>query len=548
MAVHGEDSPGTDNVFLKRLPLPKWWLFSIPLRRKGLAVICGLLLCQLIVIGLFIQNQMQEDHAKGLVLHSQKIIQLADSCLDEIVQAQSAARGYILSGSKVFLKEFESIIASPGEKLLTLQDKVADNPEQLARVQNLQYKANEFQNLLGEMISYVKTGHAVEAVKIVQSLRPNHVLHSLREDLREFIKAETALRQSRDRAAKKAYRAGATTLICVCLAAVLIGLIGATLFDLAIAQRIANLQKNVERLANGKELLPLGRGGDEIAKLDYAFHGLADSLREKTVENEIFVYGVSHDIRSPVINLQGFSDEASLLLVELKELVNKSSPENNTRMSEVLNQDFPQTLHFIKRAGERLSSITQALLRLSRAGRAQYQWQMVNLEPCIIKCSELFAGALEHKGATITYDPLPEVYGDPSALEQVFANLLDNAVKYLDPSKKGEIHIGVCPESRSSDSATLYVRDNGLGMSADAVVKVFRPFQRFHPDLGPGEGVGLTMAHRIVERHGGSMWVESQLGEGTCFFVSLYTSPQDDLLKKFVNEDLWSSPTRSLHA
>src|SRR5690606_3430318 len=103
-------------------------------------------------------------------------------------------------------------------------------------------------------------------------------------------------------------------------------------------------------------------------------------------------------------------------------------------------------------------------------------------------------------------------WGDPTALELVFANLVDNAVKYLDPRRPGVVTVGSLPPASSGPSESLptyFVRDNGMGIPANQQEKIFQAFRRLEPRRTSGEGMGLSIVHRIVERHGGKIWVES---------------------------------------
>jgi signal transduction histidine kinase len=175
----------------------------------------------------------------------------------------------------------------------------------------------------------------------------------------------------------------------------------------------------------------------------------------------------------------------------------------------------------------RLSGIIDALLRLSRAGRVEYQWQSVELNAVVARVVESLRGTIAQRGATINVADLPPVWGDPTAVEQIFANLIANALNYLDPRRPGVITVG-SDNSATPDEPkgllplqTFFVKDNGLGISEAYRSKIFQAFQRLRPDMAKGEGIGLVLVRRMVERHGGRIWLESAEGKGSTFFVNL---------------------------
>jgi len=131
-------------------------------------------------------------------------------------------------------------------------------------------------------------------------------------------------------------------------------------------------------------------------------------------------------------------------------------------------------------------------------------------------------GSIRARRANVIVEDLPAVWGDPTALEQVFANLIGNAVNYLDPTREGRVEIGTTPAPPGVHSLRIfYVRDNGLGIPAVALPRLFNAFQRLHGNVAAGEGIGLALVRRVVERHGGRVWAESKEGIGTTFYLSL---------------------------
>jgi signal transduction histidine kinase len=241
----------------------------------------------------------------------------------------------------------------------------------------------------------------------------------------------------------------------------------------------------------------------------------------------MFVYSVSHDLRSPLVNLQGFSEELSLSCRDLEALLHRADvPEAVRRRGlELLGRDIGESIHFIQTAVGRLARIIDALLRLSRAGRVEYQWQVVDVAAVARKIVEALHDTITARKADVALGELPPAWGDPTAVEQVFANLIGNAVQYLDPARPGRIVVG------STDGAAMvgvpaglriyYVQDNGLGIPRAYHQRMFTAFNRLHAETAQGEGIGLALVRRMVERHGGRIWLESAEGVGTTFFVAL---------------------------
>ena len=253
-------------------------------------------------------------------------------------------------------------------------------------------------------------------------------------------------------------------------------------------------------------------------------------LGHKNQEIEAFVYSVSHDLRSPLVNLEGFSEELALVGQDLREILEDSAvpPEVRRQGLALVDEDMATSIHFIRTGVRRLSNIIDALLRLSRAGRVEYQWQKVDLNPIAERVVEAMKGTVTERGAKVEMDRLPPVWGDAGQLEQVLANLVGNALNYLDPGRPGLIEVGCGMPDAADDRGpdlpgfnTYYVRDNGIGVPAQSLHKVFQVFQRLHPKLSGGEGIGLTLVQHIVQRHGGKIWIESTEGQGSTFFVRL---------------------------
>jgi len=244
-------------------------------------------------------------------------------------------------------------------------------------------------------------------------------------------------------------------------------------------------------------------------------------LGQKNEENETFVYSVSHDLRSPLVNLEGFSEELALSVRDLTRLLadDRIPADVRARAAELIEGAMLESVRFIRTGVDRLSRIIDALLRLSRAGRVEYQPQRVDVAAAARRVADALHATATERKAKVVLGELPPAWGDPTAVEQVFANLVGNALNYLDPARPGRVEVGGATDD--GDKVTYSVRDNGLGIPAAHLPRLFQAFQRLHANQAPGEGMGLAIVRRILERLGGSIRVESTPGAGTTFFVTL---------------------------
>jgi len=247
---------------------------------------------------------------------------------------------------------------------------------------------------------------------------------------------------------------------------------------------------------------------------------LAQSLAEKNKELETVVYIASHDLRSPLVNIQGFTKELKRDCDRIYELMAGSEPSaiKDHELKTILGRDMPEAMEFIHAGVIKIDTLLTGFLRFSRLGRAALTIRRLDMNATLASIAQTVEFQLKQAGATLQVGHLPDCRGDATQINQVFSNLIDNAIKYRSPDHPGLIQVS----GRVENGACIYaVKDNGIGIAPEHQARVFEIFHRLNPSASEGEGLGLTIAQKILERQEGRIWVESKAGQGSVFFVSL---------------------------
>lgn len=248
---------------------------------------------------------------------------------------------------------------------------------------------------------------------------------------------------------------------------------------------------------------------------------LAAELAEKNKELEAIVYTVSHDLRSPLVNVQGFGQQLNRACETIRAAANAAGPTGSIpaeTLRQPLEVAIPQALKFINAGVSKMDTLLSGLLRYSRLGRVALSIRPLSVNGMFTEIVSAMKFQLDQAQADVRVEPLPTCLGDSVQTSQVFANLLDNAVKYRNQSRP----LRVVVSGTVRDGHAIYaIADNGIGIAPEHQAKIFEIFHRLDPDFATGEGLGLTIAQLVLERQKGRIWVESRAGTGSTFFVSL---------------------------
>ena len=532
---------------------------SLTILSKGMILIAVPLLFQLLFIGLVSRIRKEGSEAEMMAIHTKVVIAVTESCRTHLLSSHGAVQGATITGDRAFLDELPEREKRALGKVEELRREVADNADQSRAADLIGARTSRFLDFMTEGARMIETGAMDIPAASGRRRAAELALRAIDRDLDRFVKQEQKLDVVRHVKLDRSWRVLDGLLSWGCVVSVLgTGLVG-TLFGRNISGRIVSLTRNAQRLAEGRELTPPIAGGDEIARLDRVFHEMAGTLaeaarrdrlhaevierraeeldevnaqlREKATENEMFVYSVSHDLRSPLVNLQGFSKELDADLRQGPRPARGPRCAGPRRRSADEGQGHDRAPTWPSRSASsspavtRLSGIIDALLRLSRAGRVEYR--RVRRSRSHRSSARVVAGAPgDDRGAVGRRSrsaPLPGGLGRPDGHRTDLREPDRQRRQLPRPQSSGEDRglrrraggAGRRGTSRPARSS-IAVRGQRPGDFADSYKsKIFTAFQRLHGDVAKGEGVGLALVRRAVERLGGKRLVRVRIvGQG----------------------------------
>jgi PAS domain S-box-containing protein len=273
------------------------------------------------------------------------------------------------------------------------------------------------------------------------------------------------------------------------------------------------------KTGRSEKLVALVSDVTERKHIEQKTQSLNAELETKAAELQQILYITTHDLRSPLVNIQGFSKELNFSLTELHDILKQSTiPEHlQASVTEILDTDVPEALTYITSSIEKMDSLLKGLLQISRLGRKKTVYNNLDINQLIKKVIDDYKYEIETNDINIELGDLHNCKGDYDQINQMFSNLLGNAIKFLDDKKTKRIRI---TSTKTKKHIRYSIQDNGIGIAEKHRQKIFNMFEKLNHDK-PGMGLGMSIVKQVVEKHRGKIKVESQEGEGTTFHIYL---------------------------
>jgi signal transduction histidine kinase len=474
-------------------------------RVVALSVIGSLLLGTALVV-LIIAVTGQRD-ASRTAFRSQEALTAGSQLEKSLITFENGLRGYVASGRERFLTPAIQALDSYPAELRELTGLLSDDPGQQRRARRIGERIEDYVTLWARPLIALARERLPAARSVVVTNSGRERLDGIRAGFARLFEREREVARAREERAEQrsslaiAFGAGGLGLVFVVA-------VGAALYlRRAVVRPVVTVARATGRLADGElsTRVPAERE-DEVGDLARGFNAMADSLERGQAELERsnreleqFASVTSHDLQAPLSTISMYA--------ELLERRHGADLDGGTSL-----------IDGIRGATQQARSLIRDLLEYSRAGRGRLRREAVPVEKVVEQALEAVAGDIRQAEARVTVDPLPVVLAERTSLCRVFQNLVGNAVKFTD-DRPPEVAIGA---ERDGGEWRFWVRDNGIGMDPQHAERIFEPFQRVHGEEDyPGTGIGLAVCARIIEQHGGRIWVTTTPGAGSLFSFTL---------------------------
>lgn len=437
--------------------------------------------------------------------HSQQVRLAAKDMLMLLTDAETGQRGFMLTARAEYLGVHDNAVAKLPDVIDRMETLVDGDEAQVGRVEKVKGLYQERLALMNSTIELTRTGRIGEAVSLIRGGQGKAQMDAIRVELAAVDAVEARRLAERTRQSE---RAQTITVAVNALAAVLVLLLAGISVWL-VRRYVAEIE-------------------EAHFELDRVNAGLENEVRDRTAEltranEEIqrFAYIVSHDLRAPLVNVMGYTSEleqVSKTLDHQLTALETTHPELvDPEALRAVREDAPEAVGFIRTSTAKMDRLINAILKLSREGRRALLPERLDMTGMVRAIADTVSHQVTETGGEITIGALPTMENDRLSIEQIFGNLIDNAVKYQQADRP--IRIQVSGQDEPDGWVSYAVRDNGRGVSPKDHERIFELFRRSGKQDKPGEGLGLAFVRNIVRRMGGSIDVESQLGEGSTFHI-----------------------------
>ncbi|MBL7128114.1 MAG: PAS domain S-box protein [Ignavibacteria bacterium] len=241
------------------------------------------------------------------------------------------------------------------------------------------------------------------------------------------------------------------------------------------------------------------------------------NLSNKELEQVLFT--TSHDLRSPLVNVQGFTKELDASIQNLLSILSDAdiSQELRKKIMAIVTDDIPESIKYILKSTSKMDGLLNGLLRLSRVGRQKLTMNEIDMNKLISEVVSTFEHQIKDNNVKLEIWELPKCYGNSNLINQVFSNLIENAIKFTNKNQNAIINIS---GEKTGNRSVYYVKDNGIGIDSEHKDKIYDIFHQLNPSK-KGTGLGLTIVKRIIDKHNGSIDVESTPKSGSKFIIEL---------------------------
>lgn len=421
---------------------------------------------------------------------------------------ETGQRGYLLTAEEAYLAPYEEARRRLAEQTGLVRARLAGDPSQAAIVSRLAELVADKVVEMQQTIDLARAGRRDEALALVRTDHGRIVMDEARAVFDRLVAG--AERRIGDSVARQQQIMTWLYWVTVLGALVVVAVVSiAAWMAVVYTRQLVAAQQEVQALNVGLEervaerTADLGRANEEIQR---------------------FAYIVTHDLRAPLVNIMGFTSELEASLAAIRAWFDKvGAPADDcvaedARLAAV--EDAPEAIGFIRSSTRKMDGLINAILKLSREGRRTLRPEPIELGALLESAADSIRHQVVEAGGEVSIDAsLPAVVSDRLALEQVFGNLLDNAVKYRSPDRP--IHIQVRGRTEPGQRIVVEVEDNGRGIASNDHDRVFDLFRRSGTQDQPGEGIGLAHVRAMVRNLGGDITLESEVGRGTTMRLML---------------------------